>query len=240
VLFRLNELESEVARLREIVNAQAKQIVQGTNCKCDTFPTGNITVGTPSTGRVNGVNIVELSKSAIRNTGDQTISGTLSVEKLQIGNQWTLSVSPDGGLFVSSPSTSFSLSELSSSAIRSNVGDQKITGRLSVDQLQVGNTWIFVVYNGQLTANSPSRTTYLSQPAGWCECQQVDMNKDPWARDRATSDWFPQFSYSRDWNAFGTSPTLQYHYVTMCKFCLTGSDGSYERILATNSSRLRR
>jgi hypothetical protein len=85
-------------------------------CPCDTFNATTVTigdgsgvaqliVGSPATGLVNGVNVVALANSAVRNFGDQTIAGTLSVQALQIG-EWSLSQDGSGNLVADSPSGS--------------------------------------------------------------------------------------------------------------------------------------
>ena len=62
----------------------------------------NLNVGTPTTGFINGVNINQLANEAVLNFGSQSISGSLTVNSLNIGGIWTLTVDGSGNLDVQS------------------------------------------------------------------------------------------------------------------------------------------
>lgn len=55
----------------------------------------DLVVGSPETGFVNNVNIAALDAAAVKNSGAQSIAGSLSVQSLSIG-AWTLAATPTG------------------------------------------------------------------------------------------------------------------------------------------------
>lgn len=176
---RILALESEVLHWKriEIERASATN-TDPVSCGCNLLlapfvnisaPTGpqspvELSVGTPETGTVNGVNINKLANSAVRTAGDQSISGTLSVDSLQVG-AWKFVQSSDGDLIISSSFPGgVSVPSLLASA-------------LSTDSLFVSaEIGVILMWHGALA----------SIPASWalCDGQVVAGVTTPDLRDR--------------------------------------------------------
>jgi len=222
---QITQLQSDFRRLSEVVSAQEQQIAllkrepkggASNNCTCDTFPNGTITVGTPLKNLINGVNINQLASSAIMNSGDQNIAGMLSVQKLQIGGMWTLSISPKGDLQASSASSSVTVNQLPAQIT------QAAQEASSAAQQAAGAA--------QQASAVNSRVSGLT--VGSCNCQQLNPKTQAWIGGYALS-FIPNYCGSGcggGYNSFGFDDAHQ--YIVMCSYCLNGKDGSYERVMA--------
>ena len=100
------ELQRDVASLKQQDSERRRLLGPApsphpkVNCGCNTFPNGTITVGTTTTGTINGVNIASLANKAVTNAGNQNIAGTLTVQRLRVGGgTWTLYVTSSGELY---------------------------------------------------------------------------------------------------------------------------------------------
>lgn len=223
---QIKQLQSDMKQFSEIIKSQQREIEilmrqsktardGSSNCTCDTFPNGTITVGTPSSGLINGVNINQLASNAIKNTGDQNIAGSLAVQKLQIGGTWTLSVSPNGDLQASSSSTSVLVNQLpdgiAAAAQSATNANQAASGAAQ-----------------QATAVN-NRVSGLS--VGACNCQTQPISAS-WPSGFALT-FVPAYCTGVCNNGFGAFGfDDKQSNIVICSYCINGADGSFERVLS--------
>ena len=154
---------------------KTKNNVGVTNCECDTInatagtvmvtgalvTTGSITTIAKS---VDGVDVAKLKAEALTGVGDQTISGTLTVQKLVLGG-WTLSLAADGSLQASGPpgaafKTSAGIAAAAgvSATSVSASGDVTASGGVTAASASIG---------GELTADTVKASSSFSCKEEW-------------------------------------------------------------------------
>ena len=159
-------LRAEFSPESDVSGSQSGAAGPSVPCGCNSFNASVVTigdgssttellVGSPETGTVNGVNVVQLANSMLKTTGDQTISGTLTVTGLQIGG-FTVSESSTGLAFCSASGCTTLLAD--GGTVR--FGNEMYLGVVGAKALGVsaGGTWgvgTNVAGFGVLDANSP-------------------------------------------------------------------------------------
>lgn len=195
------------ARLGEVEAASAAG-----PCSCAALPADTLTVGspgsprtellvgTPRTGFVNGVNVAALASEAVRNSGTQTIAGTLAVQSLTVGD-WTLEPTTQG-LALSSPQGGVLLQpdavQLGGVTVAGNAGVLSFSsptrhllslgalpGNASVPQhvlsvagAAVFQDSVFSPESGEEVVGVPSGAPLATRAAtsgegGWCDCYRA-------------------------------------------------------------------